>query len=221
MVRRLCRCAGCPAERAAFQGSPRKVVRMSRQSNLARLMRGTYGAGGEVLDWCYYDSFVLANTTLVHRLFTVPLGQAGKTLDRTNMTVAGQIPNGQNFAVRAIQAWYTTVNALATADVQSLYTFLRSCTVEIILPGKDVMGQWTLQQIMGMATAAAMVPSVAGDNIPLNTPRYHGILPLNTPLVLAALTPFELRCTCQVASAAALDGDFAYLGLVGTLQRAN
>jgi hypothetical protein len=44
-------------------------------------------------------------------------------------------------------------------------------------------------------------------------------MPLNTPLVLAALTPFEVRLTCNVASAAGLDGDFVYIGLTGTLQR--
>lgn len=196
---------------------------MAKTSNLARLARGTYGAGGEILDKTIYDTAILAAATTVHRLFTVPLGGGApaKTLDRTNMTQGGQMPQGQNLAVRAIKVFYTTVNALATADVQTLYTFFRTCTAEILLPGKDTMGEWTLQELMGSALMAAETPTAAGDNIPIISPRFHGIMPLNTPLVLAALTPFEVRLTCHTASGAALDGDFIGIGLTGTLQRAS
>lgn len=192
-----------------------------KTSNLARLARGTYGSGGEILDKTLYDTAVLAAATTVHRLFTIPLGQAGKTLDRTNMTTGGMMPQGQNIAVRAIKVFYTSLNALATADVQTLYTFLRTCTAEIILPGKDSMGEWTLQELMGSALMVASTPTAAGDNIPVISPRFHGIMPLNTPLVLAALTPFEVRLTCHTASGAALDGDFIGIGLTGTMQRAS
>lgn len=196
---------------------PRKV------GNLARLARGTYGKGGEILDWTYYDSAILAAATTVHRLFTVALGGGApaKTLDRTNMTTAGQMPQGQNLAVRAIKIWIATANALATADVQTFYTMLRTATVELILPGKDSMGQWNMAEVLGAATLTALTPTAAGDNIPIVQPRFHGILPLNTPLVLAALTPFEVRITHHTASGAALDGDLLFVGLTGTLQRAN
>jgi len=194
-----------------------------KQSNLARLARGTYGSGGEVLDKTIWDTAILLAATVVHRLFTIPLGGGvpAKTLDRTNMTQGGQMPQGQNLAVRAIKIFYTTIGALATADVQTLYTFLRTCTAEIILPGKDTMGEWTLMELMGTPLLAAEIPTAAGDNIPLISSRFHGIMPLNTPLVLAALTPFEVRLTCHTPSGAALDGDFIGIGLTGTLQRAS
>lgn len=192
-------------------------------SNLARLARGTYGRGGEVLDYTFYDSAVLAAATLVHRLFSVPLGGGApaKTLDRTNQTQAGMMPQGQNLVVRAIKLWYASANAFATADVQTFYTMLRSSTLEILLPGKDSMGTWNISEILGAATLTAMTPTVAGDNIPLISPRFHGVLPLNTPLVLAALTPFEVRITHHVAVGAALADDLLFVGLTGTLQRAN
>lgn len=205
---------------SAVKAEQKGVYTMAR-SNLARLATGSYSAGGEVLDKTLYDSAALLSTTTVHRLFTIPLGQGGKTLDRTNATVGGMMPQGQNLAVRAIKFFYVTVGALATADVQTLYTFLRTCTAEVLIPGKDALWQGTLLELSGISVAAAMTPTAAGDNIPFVSPRFHGIMPINTPIVLAALTPFEVRLTCNTASGAALDGDFVYVGLTGTLQRAS
>ena len=68
----------------------------------AAVARATqHGAGGEILDKTIYDTAILAAATTVHRLFTVPLGGGApaKTLDRTNMTQGGQMPQGQNLAV--------------------------------------------------------------------------------------------------------------------------
>lgn len=189
--------------------------------NLQNLQAGSYGAGGEILDWTYYDSFKVSASTLVQRLFTQSLGQGStpKTLDITNMTNGGSIPQGQKLDVKAIKLFLTTNAALATASVQKLYTMLSNTTVELVMPGKDSMGTWTLQELLGTCSLLAFTPTVSGDNIPVIEPRFHGIFPLNTVWTLAALTPFEIRVTHQAAPDAALADIKVQIGLNGRLTR--
>ena len=194
---------------------------MGRGNSLQKLQSGTYGKGGEVLDWTYYDTLKMVAATTVYRMFQAPLSSS-RTLDETNMLSAGMIPQGQKHVIRALQLNYTTAGAFATLDIQSFYTALKKTVVEFIIPGKDTMGQWPLMQLLGAATLCAETPTAAGDNIPIIQPRYHGIMPLNTPIRLAALTPFEIRVTAAGAAfAAALADDLIWIGLVGTLRRSS
>lgn len=192
---------------------------MSREQALLNTQVGTYGTEGEQLDWTYYDEAIIAAATTTHRLFTNPLGSGGKTLDQTNLTLAAQIPQGQLLDVRAIKVMYTTSNAKATADVQSFYTLLARTTVSIKLSNKETMGQWTLQELLGNAMGFALTPTAAGDNIPLISPKFHGIFPLNVKIILAALTPFEVTVVHHAAAAAALANDRLKIGLSGILTR--
>lgn len=194
---------------------------MSNSTQLQRLGRGTYGSGGEKIDWSYYDSMTLLSTLSVYRFFTIPLGQSSKTLDVTNMTTAGQLPQGQRFTIHAIKLFLTSAAAIGTATIQMIYTFLAKSTIEFIIPGKDSLGTWTLQELMGSASNIAVTPTVAGDNVDINRPRYHGVFPLNTPIVLASLTPFEVRCTFHTATNAAIDSTIFKVSLNGKLERAS
>lgn len=192
---------------------------MSRKEALDKVGVGTYGLEGERLDWTYYDTATLAAATTTHRLFTNPLGSGGKTLDQTNLTQAGQIPQGQQLQVKAIKVMYRTSAVKNTASVVSFYDMLAQTTVSVKLANKETMGQWTLQELVGAATLFALTPTAAGDNIPLILPKYHGIFPLNTKIILAALTPFEVTVQHHVAVNAALANDQLKIGLSGTLIR--
>lgn len=192
---------------------------MSRAEALQKVGIGTYGTEGDQLDWSYYDEALIAAATLTHRMFTTPLGTGGKTLDQTNLPLAGQIPQGQLLDVRAIKVSYTTSGAKATADVQSFYTLLTRTTVSVKLQNKETMGQWTLQELMGANSLFALTPTAAGDNIPLIQPRFHGIFPLNKKIILAALTPFEVTVIHHAAPAAALANDRFKVYLAGILTR--
>jgi hypothetical protein len=184
-----------------------------------RLQRGTFGASGEKLDWSYYDRVVLVSTTTTTRLFTVQLGASGKTLADTNLTQSGQIPQGQLFRIKSIKTFYVTNATRATANVQMIYDVLKNTSVQIIIPNKGPMGQWSLMELMGASTLIAVTPTAAGDNIPVIQPRYHGIFPLNIPMTLAALTPFYVEVTHHTAPNAALNDDRIYVSLSGMLVR--
>ena len=192
---------------------------MGRREALDNVGVGTYGTEGDQLDWSYYDEAIIQAATLTHRLFTTPLGSGGKTLDQTNLTIAGQIPQGQLLDVRAIKVMFTSAAAKATAGVQDLYTFLRRTTISVKLQNKETMGQWTLQELLGANFNVALTPTAAGDNIPLISPKFHGVFPLNKKIILAALTPFEVTVIHHVAPAATMANDSLKIALAGILTR--
>lgn len=192
---------------------------MGRKEALQTIGAGSYGTQGDMLDWSYYDEAVIAVATLTHRLFTNPLGSSGKTLDQTNLTVAGQIPQGQKLITHAIKVMYTSNAAKTTAAIQEFYTLLARTTISIKLQNKETMGLWTLQELLGAATLVAATPTVAGDNIPIIQPKFHGVFPLNKKLVLAALTPFEVTVTHHAAPGATTAGDRLKVSLSGILSR--
>jgi len=192
-----------------------------KRHSMGALDKGTYSSGGEVVDWTYYDTLVMANTTTIWRQFTQGIGQGSpaKTLDYTNMTLGGQIPNRQRLTIREIRLHYTTSAMRNTAAVQLFYKMLCSTTLEFMITGKDSLLTVTLQEILGASTLFALTPTTSGDNIPIILPRYSGKFLLRIPIILSAQTPFEVRVTHQTAPDAALNGDFLRLGLHGKLER--
>jgi hypothetical protein len=192
---------------------------MSRETALEKTQQGSFGTEGEQLEWSYWDTATLAAATLVHRLFTNPLGAAGKTKADTNLTTAAQMPQGHHLEVNAIKVMYESHAAIGTAAVQNLYDLFTETTATIILGSVKDVGEWTLQELLGAATLTALTPTVASDNIPLIQPRFTGIYPLNVPIVIAALTPFECRVEHHVAVAAALADDKLKISLSGILTR--
>lgn len=174
----------------------------------------------EVLDWTYYDTFKLETGILTHRLFTIPLGQAGKTLADTNLPTASQLPQGQNLKVHAIKMFYMgTAAATPEVDLQHIYDVFRNTTLNFKVPGKDSLGLWTLVEIMGNPFQVQMTPAVAGDNIPMVAATFKGVYPLNFPLKIGAVQAFEVEITHHVAPNTAIDDDTIRIGLNGRLRR--
>lgn len=197
------------------------MARSRTQTLTQDLNQGTYTRGGERLSgWSYYDTFLMASTVATQRMFTVPQS-AAKPLDLTNMTIGGQIPAGQKLKIFNIKLFIATAAAVGTAVVQNLYDMLSRTTIEVIIENKASMLTLTLQEILGVSTLTAVTPSVAGDNIPVISPRFHGIYPLNMPIILQQLTPFEVRVTHQAAAAfpQALDNTRVKISLNGELIR--
>ena len=194
---------------------------------LKNLQRGTHSAFGEVLDWEYYDSFNVS-ATLAINMFQLALGQGStpKTLDLTNMTVNGQIPTGQRFTIHRIKMHFISQSSYwasgGTTIVQKWYNLLTKSTFEFKIPGKDSLLNGTLNQILGACTLVADVPTVSGDSIPIIKPRYHGIYPLNKPIILAEQTPFSFNVVHQTAPDSTLygtTGDLIKIILSGVLER--
>lgn len=200
---------------------PRTRKMQQQQNALDQLGTGTYGNQGEKIDHSYWDEDIMAAAGLDIRMFQVPMGGT-KTRDQTNMTQAGMIPQGQKFEVKAIKVLYTTettggIKATA-ADVQAMMTQFARTVVSIKIQGKDTMGEWTLQELMGLSFSVAVNPAVT-LNLPFPEPRFHGIFPLTRKITLAALTPFYVQLNRAVAPTAATIGDRLKIALNGTLTR--
>lgn len=191
---------------------------------LTNLQQGTYDSRGEKLDYTYYDQASLLSTTLSHRFFTAGLGGGtGKTLDQTNLQIGGSIPQGQNLRVYNLKTMITgPTTTLSDAALQNYFDMLRETTVSFRIPGKDALGIWTLQELVGASVNIIHTPTLAANNIALSAvARYVAILPLNQYIELAALTPFELLFEHHVAPNATLDAMIVKLGLNGRLKRAS
>lgn len=186
--------------------------------NLISYQQGSIGKGEDMFDYTYYDTQTIAATTTSFRMFQTPVGQGGKTLDKTNLKAAGTLPQGEQLIVGKIKAMYYA-NAIANdATFQNILDMFFNTTVEIIVQNKDV-GIFTLAEIFGISLLTVQLPTVAGNNVNVPEPRFHGIFPLNTPIMLAALNSFELRVTHQTAAAATLNGHGLRIGLNGVLKR--
>jgi len=188
--------------------------------NTFRYSGGTYAAGGDAIDWSYYDTAMIPAVVGATRFFTIPIGQAGKTLADTNMIAASQIPTAQHFEVGCIKVFYISGAIHDTADLEAYYTLLKQTTVEVNIANKYVYGQWTLAEMMGAASLFALEPTAAGDNISQIQPRFHGIVPFNTHLILAQNTNFNVAVTYWAVPGAYLVGDWLMISLYGKLSYA-
>lgn len=184
---------------------------------LKNLARGTHSAFGEKLDWTYYDTNAIANSTTAMRFFALSEGQGGKTRADTNMTAAGQIPTGQRLTIHRIKLMYKSV-PYTTAEVEKFMNVLDQCVLTFQIPGKDSILTLSLQECFGISTLLSLIPAVT-VNVPLPLPYFHGMYPLNKPIILAEQTQFNVIVTPYTAPAAALVGDRLRIGLNGILER--
>lgn len=187
----------------------------------------TYSRIGDKLDWGYYDTLVLAAAGTEFSMFQVGIGGlnaagAVKVISDTNLPASGQIPNGQNFHVRAIRCEFISHAAKATADINTFYTWLSTATLRIFVPGKDAMFSTHITEILGIPLLLNVTPTAAGDNLLIMSQgRYTGVRPLNVPLVLEEQTSIEVRINTPAVAGAALVGDFLRVYLLGVLVRAS
>jgi len=200
-------------------------MRRQDQINAAGAMQGlqsgTYSGYGDIKDWTYYDRTTLDAAVNEDRLFQIPMGQGGKTLADTNMKTQGMIPSNEHFRVKAIKAQYVSVAGKLAADYTDFYRFISQATVEVIIQGKFAQLQVRLMELLAVPVGFAG----AADEISpqLSYGRYSAIFPLNKPLVLAGMTPFEVRLHFFMAPTASgegktgLEDDQIYIGLNGVL----
>lgn len=210
-----------PTDYAAAQAK----VRQQYFRALADMQQGTYSEKGDIIDWTLWDRFPMLSTILTHNMFVIGTGgtpPAGgqKTLADTNLQGTQGIPQGQNLVVRAIKIFYFGEAVHTEATIQLLQLMLAQTVLNINIAGKASYGQWALDEIMGNPAGFIVSPAVPGDGPQVGGyARYVGILPLNLPIILAALTTFECTVTHFVTPSAALDGDLVKIGLNGVLMR--
>lgn len=201
-------------------------LRAGYSGALRAMETGTYKEDGDVLDFSLWDRFQIDGTTptLEHRLFVNGLGSPGgiaaaKNLADTNVQGNGGVPQGQKFYVRAIKIFYESDEIRTPAEIQALYDVLANTTLDIRIPGKDTYGQWGLDELFGITSAAVVVPAATNYNPPTSIGSYRGVLPINLPIVFAANVQYTILVTHHAAPAADLDDDLIKIALQGILER--
>jgi hypothetical protein len=190
----------------------------SRSRAMNRLQQGTYSSEGEGIDWKYYDTLPVAASTAQMQFFTV--GQGGtKTLADTNMTLNGQIPNGQHMKIDHIRLTFRSLTGVTTlAEALAIQNFLDTAVLEFTILNKSPMLQTKLSDIIGMSLMAP-VSQAAGAVTSSEFGVLSATYKLKTPIILAGLTSFKCPVTITQTPDASLVGDVVTMYLGGRLVR--
>lgn len=129
----------------------------------------------EVIWQPLYDyQATVAAATASQLFFQVPIGQATKTLNDTNMDLPGQLPKGQMFAVTGIQVdFYPDLEITNVVEddqfVNDTYDFYRQGNLNFHIGSKDYLRQGNLMKfppvnrLAGFAAAGAATTTAATD----------------------------------------------------------
>lgn len=114
------------------------VLTSSAASTIQRLGNGTFGPGAQVLADYLYDTVTLTTGQTKLDFFSVPVGQNGKTLADTNLSLPGQLPRGQAFEVHAIDfRILRNSGTLNTAAIQAIFDTIAGSAWRHYFPGSD------------------------------------------------------------------------------------
>lgn len=200
------------------QASTGNIPLASRAKALNRMQQGTYTADGEGIDWRYYDTVTIPSTSQTLNMFTVAQG-GNKTLADTNMTLNGQIPNGQHFTITDIRITYrSTTGLVSLAEMNEMNAFLDTSVFEFTILNKYPMLQTKVSDIIGMGLIAPVVVAAGNaDNSQMGL--FTATFKLKTPITVAGLTSFKCPITLTAAPAASVVGDSMTVYLGGRLVR--
>lgn len=141
--------------------------------------------GWEAIRQSLYDftTYAAAGQTQL-TFFALPVGQGGKTLSDTNMTLAGQLPANQEFLVNSIELYFRTITpapsastvdaavaapALAT-QVNDSYLVSRTGNLTFTIGSKPYLqeaplGRFPPKTDFELDAAVALATTVAADSI--------------------------------------------------------
>lgn len=204
--------------------------------NLRQLSRfnATVPGGKEALNQPLYDyqSYAAGGQTQLN-FFQVPVGQSGKTIEDTNMDLAGSLPQGKNFLVQAIEVAFfpgvaTSTLGAPAADLftQDVYTFMKSGHLSFFYLSKNYLDEapiGVVGQSFGMdgfAAASDSTTAGAGQAVQMKYAQLHRRVYKINPVKLASQQNFKV--TMDWSSAVALPSTVAArvgVRLLGVLYR--
>jgi hypothetical protein len=191
--------------------------RQRQTEALDKLSAGTYGTTGEVLNWSYYDETDVPATAGTISLFQIPVGGT-KTIAKTNMSTAGQIPTGQKFIVSAIKVMYRSKDGVSTpAEANELNALFDNTIIQFRISNKAPMMQVKLSELMGMSLLSS-AHGTAGAVTQYGV--FGGVWKMKKGITLAGLTPFSVEVINVSTPAASVASDTLTISLHGTLIRA-
>lgn len=191
-----------------------------------QLNTGTFGAGGEELEYPIYDRMKMLNSQAVNTrtLFKTAVGaqREGVTLTwaDTNIVQSEQVPSSQKWTLYKLQLEYMAMEPRADLELQMILDYFRTTSFSLQINSKDAMFVLPLWYFLG-STQIVTAPA-ATINSKLPQAIFSGIWDFsNVPIVLQANTNWGLMVEPQVASNAGLDADYVGFVFASTRARAD
>jgi hypothetical protein len=185
------------------------VITKGLADKLALQANGSYSNEGNALQHTLYDT-ALAPAALGANVnyFTQPIGAAyangNKTINETNLSDPGKLPNGQTFLANAFSL-ALKVNAASVAagtnelweDVMSgFYSYIQNSVFEVVIAGREYEYQVPGTELLPAAPVALTSSLAAASGGPGRSGDYwtSGWCKLNvTPIVLGNQVSFSVK----------------------------
>ncbi|RQW04070.1 hypothetical protein EH223_08495 [candidate division KSB1 bacterium] len=189
------------------------------------LAKGTSSNYGVINDTPFYDTALCAVATTEHRLFSSGIGKpfTGAAVTKmkcdTNLTSEG-IGNTERFRVKGIGISYYCISIVTNQTLLDILDTLNNTVVEFFVNNKPSQFTAPLSLVMGMNFNVVHLPTVAGDNVNSHVHSSgKAFYPINSDIVLAANTKYEVIMTHTAATVAAQAGDKIRVTLAGLWER--
>jgi len=190
------------------------------KSALRRLEEGTYNTDeGALLWWNYYDTATLATGDLEKGLFSEPKGN-GKGGHLTNWPAANQMPQAQNFEVKAFEFYYIPAIQLTQAAYIAMINTLKDAFFSFKIFNSAPSIQIPLIQALGATLPAIVTGGAVGDQV-VNRSQFNGVWETPIEIVLAAKANIECNIALATAVPATMNNDRIIVAMVGGLVRLN
>lgn len=154
------------------------MITQNAKADLDLMAGGSYSQSRDVIKHVVYDTWHLPAASTDHTYFSQPVGsQFGggtKTLNETNLTDSGKLPNGQVFLVKRFGVKCISYHPIADTDApdvaQSFFNVLQSSVFELRTAGRDFDMQLPGSHLTPMVavnslTATDIGAARAGDTI--------------------------------------------------------
>jgi hypothetical protein len=99
--------------------------------------------------------------------------QGALGLRATNMSQAGQMPNGEKLFVTEVNTLLLATN-LVNVDLADLYNFMRSTYFKYKVGGGDYLWVMSLQELLGASVLIHVIPGLVADAVPSFLPSFTG-----------------------------------------------
>lgn len=178
----------------------------SAAATIQRLGNGTFGPGAQVLADYIYDTVTLVTGATKLDFFSVPVGQGGKTLADTNLTLPGQLPRGQAFEVHAVDfRILKNTGTVNTAAVAAIFDMIAGSAWRHYFPGSDF---WLRHSGAVMLPKVAVQYEIAAGDISsvASFQNDFGLSIKEIPQVIGEQVSFGLETFLNTPIPAALNG---------------
>ena len=182
---------------------------------------GTWGPGGELLNYPIYDRFAITNTITENILFKAAVGETRNgtvlNLADTNITKSEGVPKSQKWTIWTVQMSYLAIAARTDALIQNILSMFQETICQFKIESKDEMFTLPLWKFFGGFQLISAPAVTVNSRFP--QPVFSGRWEMKIPIVLENLTSFEMVFTHLTAPNAAINGDFLCVELDGERAR--